>query len=76
MPKADSILNKNSVVPLAEAAKMLGIAYQTAWKWAKAGRFDGITQTVAGRFMVPRATVEAMLEGASSPLGKGASHAG
>ena len=73
MPKTDSILNKNSTVPLAEAAKMLGIAYQTAWKWAKAGRFDGLTQTVAGRFLVPRSTVEEMLEGATRPLGRGAS---
>lgn len=73
MPKADSILNKGNVVPLAEAAKMLGIAYQTAWKWAKAGRFDGIKQTLAGRYTVPRSTVEAMLEAASRPLGRGAS---
>ena len=73
MPETDRILNKNSTVPLAEAAKMLGIAYQTAWKWAKAGRFDGLTQTVAGRFLVPRSTVDAMLEAASRPLGRGAS---
>lgn len=73
MPQTGSNLNKNSTVPLAEAAKLLGIAYQTAWKWAKAGRFDGITQTVAGRFLVPRATIDAMLEDASRPLGRGTS---
>lgn len=73
MPATDSILSKNSTVPLAEAAKMLGVAYATAWKWAKAGRFDGMTQTVAGRIHVPRATIDAMLEAASRPLGRGAS---
>jgi len=75
MPQTGSNLNKNSTVPLAEAAKLLGVAYQTAWKWAKAGRFDGMTQTVAGRIHVPRSTVDAMLEATSRPLGRGASRA-
>lgn len=73
MPQTASNLNKNSTIPLSEAAKLLGIAYQTAWKWAKAGRFNGITQTVAGRFLVPRSTVDAMLEAAGRPAERGAS---
>lgn len=71
MPQTGSNLNKNSTIPLSEAARLLDVAYQTAWRWAKAGRFDGIKQTVAGRYQVPLSTVEAMLEAASRPLGRG-----
>ena len=72
MPQTDCTLNKNSEIPLAEVAKMLGIAYQTAWRWAKAGRFGDLNQTVAGRIHVSRDAVFAMLAGATRPLGRGA----
>jgi predicted site-specific integrase-resolvase len=50
------------LVPLAEAARSLGVAYVTAWRWAKAGRFEGIEANAAGRLFVPRPSVEAVRE--------------
>jgi len=34
-------------------AEKLGITYQTAWKWYKAGRIHGAYQTETGTILVP-----------------------
>ena len=74
MPQTDSAFNENSTVTLAEAAKMLGVAYYTAWRWTKEGRFDGVTKTVAGRVHIPRAAVLAVLKSGCRTRGRRGQH--
>lgn len=48
-------------VPLADAAKLLDISYFTAWTWAKAGRFEGLTRTGSGRIRIPISNILSIL---------------
>ena len=48
-------------VPLSDAARLLDISYFTAWTWAKAGRFEGLTRTGSGRIRIPIADILAIL---------------
>ncbi len=48
------------LIPLSEAARRLSVCYMTAWRWSKAGRFNGLTKE-KGRVFVPVASVEALL---------------
>ena len=52
----------HDLIPLALAAKSLGVAYITAWSWAKSGRLPTV-QMLSRRRFVKRDVLEAMIAG-------------
>ena len=49
---------KQDELSLKDTAEYLGVVYQTAWRWAKAGRFKGIRQETNGRIAIPAGSAE------------------
>lgn len=47
-----------AMMPLPEVASALGVTYQCAWRWLKAGKFKGAEQRLNGRYLVPASSVE------------------
>ena len=53
------------LIRVATAAELLGVSTATAYRWIRAGELPAIT--INGRLRVPRARLEAMLEGQFLP---------
>ena len=61
-------------VSLSDAAKALGITYQCAWRWLKAGKFKGAVRQRNGRHLVPASSVEALQAERQARWNKGVRH--
>ena len=66
----NSVYEQLSMVPLSQAAKMLGVCYLTAWQWSRKGRFSGQAKDLNGRIYIPAETVAAMLEARQARAGR------
>ncbi len=60
--KIKTVYEQLSMVPLSQAAKMLGVCYLTAWRWSREGQFTGQAKDLNGRIYIPAETVATMLE--------------
>ncbi len=59
-----AIQNTGEMLPLAEAARRLGVHYLTAWRWTRTGRFPRLTKEAWGstvRILVPAEDVDRLL---------------
>jgi excisionase family DNA binding protein len=56
-------LNSSRTVTVEEAARLLGIGRNTAYEAVRTGSFPSPVIKIGGRYVIPRAPLEQLLEG-------------
>ena len=59
----NALADEEDYVTLSQAAKILGIAYGTAHRWCRQGKFSQVYRTLNRRIYLPVAELRAILSG-------------